>query len=331
MSTYLEIKDKQCKLFKDTNLCINNTFIDFNSIHIRSKIYNLRKIRSNNDIDLIDYNDINFESSEWDNNKLESEWDNNKLESERNNNDVNNEINDKCFRNKNKREYTSECDSESMYESDSEYINECASGYISECASGYISECASGYISECASVLECSKDIKTELEQLIKTIVNKSSLDKKKEKRKINKEKKRKKDKEIKENIVFLNDRELMNNIMLDVDRDIIVKGVYNQVEIYINEFKDYNTNIINSLYKDTRKISRMLSCMNKYVDNTTEIYLANIRQKLYLDIITDLDKLKVLRKIKVLVDDILILKFNNTERKITTIFSSYIIVNNNI
>ena len=32
MSIYLEIKDKQRKLFKDTNLCINNTFIDFNSI-----------------------------------------------------------------------------------------------------------------------------------------------------------------------------------------------------------------------------------------------------------------------------------------------------------
>ena len=296
MSSYLEIKDKQCKLFKDTNLCINNTFIDFYSIDIRSKIYNLRKIRSNNDIDLIDYNDINFESSEWKNNKLESAC-----------KDVNNEINDNCFRSKNKREYISEGDSE------------------------YICEDVSEYISECDSELECCKDIKTELEQLIKTIVNKSSLDKKKEKRKINKEKKRNLDKEIKENIVFLNNRELMNRIMLDVDKDIIVKGVYNQVEIHINEFKDYNTNIINSLYKDNRKISRMLSCMNKYVDNTTEIYLANIRQKLYLDIISDLDKLKELSKIKVLVDDILILKFNNTERKITIIYSSYIILNNNI
>ena len=216
------IKDKQWKLIKDNNLCIINTFIYFYSIHIRSKIYNLKKIISNNDID--------YKSSELKNKKS------NILES----NDI---------------------------------------------------------IYEIIDQVKIREDIRAgEIDNEIECI-------------------------------------ELMDRIMSCIDKDIIMIHVYNVVKPLINAFKEYNSNIINSLYKykDERKLYRMLSYMNTYVDKIIKIYLENIRNKLCIAIFLHLDKLKELKKIEILVDAILILKFNNKEINITRKFSFYIILNNNI
>ncbi len=88
---------------------------------------------------------------------------------------------------------------------------------------------------------------------------------------------------------------------------------------------KEHNINIIKSSNKSIRETDRTISCMNKYIDNTLAIFLSNIRNKLYLDIITDFEKLKKDKKLNLYVDDILILVYKNSERKIHRQFSSHI------
>jgi hypothetical protein len=142
------------------------------------------------------------------------------------------------------------------------------------------------------------------------------------EKSKINKKKSKKKEKKKFNKIIKYT--ELLDAIMIDVDLYIIKRGIYDVMKEYIDDFKKLHIDKINSSYSD-KKADVMISCMNKYIDNTIAIYLSNIRNKLYLDIVMNFEKLNSEKTLHLYVDETLVLVYKNTERKISRQFSSYI------
>jgi hypothetical protein len=124
-----------------------------------------------------------------------------------------------------------------------------------------------------------------------------------------------------------LSDDELINDIMLDVDIHIIRKGVYNQINIYIERFKNHCLNILKTQYNNNnRKLNVNIICMNKYIDNSTAIYLSKIRNKIYSILIDNLNKLKEEGLLKIFVDETLVLRFKEYEENITRSFQSHIV-----
>jgi hypothetical protein len=119
----------------------------------------------------------------------------------------------------------------------------------------------------------------------------------------------------FKENDEFDEDRLLMNNIMRDVDIDIIERGIFDEIKFIINNFKAGNKKIIESKYKNKRNnryINSKIACMKKYIDTQVVTYLSNIRNKLYLDIISNFDKLKIEKKLNLYINEVMILTYKN-------------------
>jgi hypothetical protein len=132
---------------------------------------------------------------------------------------------------------------------------------------------------------------------------------------------------DIKNNdLSILTDDKLLQNIMQDIELYIIIKGVYNEIKPSIDYFKNQNIKLIKSTYTNDRDIKRIISCMNTYTDNNTSTYLLNIRKKIYLHVILNLEELKINKKLDIHINETLILKFKNIERKINRNFISQII-----
>jgi hypothetical protein len=113
---------------------------------------------------------------------------------------------------------------------------------------------------------------------------------------------------------------------MLDVDLYVIRIGIYDQIKDYINNFKKKSINIINHLYNNNkRKQMISISCMNSSIDLTLAVFLSDIRNKIYLKLITNFNDLKLNGILKLEIDEILILKYKEYEEKIIRKFEYYI------
>jgi hypothetical protein len=156
-----------------------------------------------------------------------------------------------------------------------------------------------------------------------------------------NKEKKNKNDNNIDDILMELNiknkkkkrktltDEELINDIMIDVDVFIIKKGVYDQINEHIENFRKRNKNILLKMYNDNdRKLNVNILCVNKYIKTATAIYLSTIRNKIYLYLINNLEKLKKEKILKIYIEETLILRFREYEENITRTFESHIVYN---
>ena len=64
---------------------------------------------------------------------------------------------------------------------------------------------------------------------------------------------------------------------------------------------------------------------MNKYIDNQVAIYLSNIRNKLYLDIICDFDKLKEEKRLDLYINEEITLIYKDQYSKFVRKLDSYI------
>ena len=145
---------------------------------------------------------------------------------------------------------------------------------------------------------------------LEKKLINNSNKKRKKQKKEINE---------------FDKNKILMDDIMLDVDKYIIKRGVYNEIKFIIDAFKENNSNIIKTLNKNERKCNIQIACMNKYIDNQVAIYLSNIRNKLYLDIICDFDKLKEEKRLDLYINEEITLIYKDQYSKFVRKLDSYI------
>ena len=126
-----------------------------------------------------------------------------------------------------------------------------------------------------------------------------------------------------------MTDEELIDDIMLDVDVHIIKTGVYNQITVHIENFRVHNLNILKKIYSNNeRKLNVNISCMNKYINNSAAIYLSTIRNKIYLKLINNLNKLKEEGLLDIYIDETLILRFKEFEENITRTFHSHIVYN---
>ena len=126
-----------------------------------------------------------------------------------------------------------------------------------------------------------------------------------------------------------MTDEELIDDIMLDVDVFIIKKGVYDQIEQYIENFRKHNLNILKQIYSNNdRKLNANILCVNKYIKTATAIYLSTIRNKIYLKLLNNLEKLKKDKILEIHIEETLILRFKEYEENITRTFQSNIVYN---
>ena len=289
-----ELISKHILLLKNNNLYVKNTFIDIEPI---IKI-NLRKIKSLNNLHDINnntnnsLNDNNNSLNNDDNDNLNDDDnfsnidDDNSLNNDNNlNNDDNLNDNNNSLNNDNNSLNNDDNDNFSNIDDDNSLNND---NNLNNDDNGLNDDNNDNDNNNYNSV---NKD---------NTKNNLNTKKNKKNKKKINK-----------------NDK-LLAQIMRDVDIDIIEKSVYNELKQYIDEFKLLNLNNIKSSYSNKRIIDRMVSCMNKYINNTTLQYLTIIRNNIYLDIINNFDKLKSNNSLIITINETLILRFKKVEKKIT-------------
>ena len=83
-------------------------------------------------------------------------------------------------------------------------------------------------------------------------------------------------------------------------------------MKFIINDFKARNKKIIEieNKNKNNRYINSKIACMNKYIDTQVATYLSDIREKLYLDIISNFDKLKEEKRLDLYINEIMILTY---------------------
>jgi len=304
----------QQNYLKYNNLIEKNTFIDF---HVKPK--NLRKTKSLNNIKLNylsnDYNLTEIESKEIKAPFAVITSKRKKSIMPKDNNIVlKSEIIKESFKNKyNYSELINE-------ENNSELINE-------ENNSELINEENN---SELINTENNSELINEENNsELINEPSNTKIINKKKKKQKKNEENKNNNDNfKFKEKDEFDEDRILMDNIMRDVDIDIIKKGVLDEMKFIINDFKARNKKIIeseNKNKKNNRYINSKIACMNKYIDTQVAIYLSDIRNKLYLDIIANFDKLKREKRLDLYINEVMILTYKDEYIQATREFDAFI------
>ena len=333
-----EIIIAQQNYLKYNNLIEKNTFIDFD---VEPKI--LRKTKSLNDIKL------KYLSTEIESEKIEIPFTvitskKKKSMSSKNNNIVDltidkntvskSEIIEKKY---NYSELIKENDSELIEGNDSELIKENDSELINFelINEGNDSELIKENDPELINEKNDFELIKENNSELIKESFNTKIINKKKKQKK--NEEIKKKNEEIKKNNdnfkfkekdEFDEDRLLMNNIMRDVDIDIIKRGVLDEMKFIINNFKAQNKKIIeceNKNKKNDRYINSKIACMYKHIDTQVAIFLSNIRNKLYLDIVFNFEKLKEEKRLDLYINEVMILEYRDEYIQATRELDAYV------